>query len=491
MLRSKFLLSLPALLVGGALLWYMWMLTSAKFEWGGSSPDQQTLGQVQHIEQRAMEQYCTGVLKTPRGTWLVGRMEGGSRELELPATAMDLDALVYGKPTADKEPGEVRSFFGYGLGREPQVTYVSRLDDKGQFQLVARVGEAACLVASPDGATLFLLTGLDRPEGAAVSDPLSQKVVLRSDDQGQSWKWLPQGLFPKANSVAWNLKPYFHGRDEIWAWTSPQAGGDAEDDVSPMSSGVFYSADRGASSQEIFSDAPLLVDSAYASEHSGESGAWNDEPGSNGEVKSHVTQLDQQHAVIWISQRFMTQDPQHEERNLVFNVTTRARLQRQAGPWRVVAVEREDGPFIDELVESPDGQVIALLEPSGNGPTQVAQLDRQQLSWQMQGELPSVFAPLSSSSGLRESNFWAGRGALVINTHSRHHPPRWLYWGGEATVSAEGVFYSMDWGRSWRQLAVDGYLGSLGFDAVQDRLFWAKGNWYDSHDLGVYSYGLK
>jgi hypothetical protein len=36
-----------------------------------------------------------------------------------------------------------------------------------------------------------------------------------------------------------------------------------------------------------------------------------------------------------------------------------------------------------------------------------------------------------------------------------------------------------------------GYLGVLGLDAQHDRVAWAKGNWYDSTDLTVRTYGLK
>lgn len=46
-------------------------------------------------------------------------------------------------------------------------------------------------------------------------------------------------------------------------------------------------------------------------------------------------------------------------------------------------------------------------------------------------------------------------------------------------------------GRSWQHLAIDGYLGILGFQPAQDRVFWANGNWYDNNDGRIYSYGLR
>ncbi|MCC5680871.1 hypothetical protein, partial [Klebsiella pneumoniae] len=69
--------------------------------------------------------------------------------------------------------------------------------------------------------------------------------------------------------------------------------------------------------------------------------------------------------------------------------------------------------------------------------------------------------------------------------------PLWLYPDEEpASVSANAVYYSDDWGSSWRRLDIAGYLGVLVFDETHDRVFWARGNWYDSRDLGVQAYEL-
>ncbi|MCV6339760.1 hypothetical protein OFL47_24855, partial [Pseudomonas aeruginosa] len=68
-----------ALLVAGAIpLGFIWILTSAKFEIGGASPGESTVGKVENIDQRAMEQFCTGVRAPPprpRG----GGPRGGGR----------------------------------------------------------------------------------------------------------------------------------------------------------------------------------------------------------------------------------------------------------------------------------------------------------------------------------------------------------------------------------------------------------------------------
>ncbi|XVN15507.1 hypothetical protein QZH47_04035 [Pseudomonas corrugata] len=215
--RSKLLSTLFVALIVGAGLWYMWMIARAKLEWGGASPDQQQIGTVQDTRQRAATQYCTGVVVTPQGTWLVARMEGEAGQLEGSADSVNLDTVAYGKRDEDLEPEDSGAFASLLSGGGKETSFISRLDAQGRFQLVAHVSAAACLVASPDGASVFLLTGLDRPETAAP-DGVGQTVVFRSDDQGKRWTWLVNGWFPGADQLAWNLEPYFHGADEVWAW---------------------------------------------------------------------------------------------------------------------------------------------------------------------------------------------------------------------------------------------------------------------------------
>ncbi|WP_191486733.1 hypothetical protein [Pseudomonas sp. FEN] len=495
MSRSKLFIRLFVALFVGAGLWYMWIIASAKLDWGGGSPDRQQIGTLQDIRQRAMTQYCTGVVVTPRGTWLVGRLEGDAKKLQPAADVVDLDVVLHGKSVEDKDQESEGSgaFSGFLSRRDKETSFISRLDAQGQFQMVAHVSDAACLVASADGASVFLLTGLERPEVVgASSDDIRQTVIFRSDDQGKRWTWLAKGLFPKAAQLAWNLKPYFHGQDEVWAWGTPSGTDNesGEDKPGAIATGVFYSADRGASSTPIFAAESLLVPTEYARGKRPDIVEWRDSD-AYGEIQTYVTQLDAQRAFIWVSQRFWGRNPDSESGSLAINVTTRAQLQRKAGQWQVAAVRREDGLFIDALVENDVGRVIGLIDQGDHGQDVVAELDAAKLTWQPMGELPSVFAPLASDSRLRGGNFWVGQNSLLINTSSEHRPPRWLYWWSDAQISANGVFYSRDWGRSWQRLAIDGYLGILGFQGAQDRVVWAKGNWYNSNDVGVYSYGLR
>ncbi|SFA67396.1 hypothetical protein [Metapseudomonas otitidis] len=478
-------------------LGFIWIITSAKLELGGASPDEAVVGSVERIEQRAMEQYCTGVVATPRNTWLVGRMEGDRSEDE--AVGQDLGQLIRGekKPDDGDEPSTFTPFFG-GLSREAQTTYLSRLDEQGRFVQVARLDETACLVANADGSSLFLLTGVDRP-GKDPLEGLQQTVVLRSDDQGASWQVLPDGFFPEADNLAWSLKPYFHDADQVWTWATlpqsatPSAAYDYEPDtVADNRAGLYYSPDRGHTRQALAASENLLVGLDEIRKRAPADAEWGDSAGTFGTITPHVWQYDDDHAALWIGQSFLYGKPGGRYLDTPLFVTTRAELVREGGQWRIGPLRRDTGVLVEELVGTGQGQVYGVISREGERATEVAEWQRDSGTWQVNGTLPTPFWPLPASSGLR--GFLAGNGVLLANTDSRYEVPQWLYPtedGESARISADAVFYSRDGGRSWSRLAIAGYLGVLGLDRNQDQVFWAKGNWYDSNDRRIYRYGLK
>lgn len=447
---------------------YMGLLTRGKMEIGGASPDEQTLGIVADVSQRAMEQYCTGVVVTPAGTWLVARRERVAREeLDFARQAPDLSAELQGVATES-------------LSRDRQLSIISRLGANGRFEVVATLPEVACLRATPDGRRVFLLTGINRPGDAAGAR--AQTVVFRSDDQGRSWQWLKAGLFPQANWLAWNLVPYFYDNQSVWAWR--------DEDAEAPTSGLQHSADGGTTIEDIAASGPLLVTRDEILKFTVPGAKWGDSQGLQGDVKRHVVQLDADRAVLWVSQVFSyaVGDGLYLDHHV--RVTSRAELRREGGRWRMGPVQREHGVALEQLWDTHAGQVVAVLRDADGESAKTALLDKGTLAWQRQGPLPSAFGPLGTSvlHGLH-----VGRQAIVANVLSDHQVPRWLYpWGRDAaSVSGSAVFYSTDWGRSWSRLAIDGYLGVLGLDAGQDRVVWARGNWYDSRDLAVRSYGLR
>lgn len=440
-----------ALLIGLA-LWYIWIITSAKLEIGGASPDQQTLGTLQGVRPRAVSLDCTGVVVTAQGTWLVGRVENDYEPLAPSPERVDLNGLLEGESPSASE-----------------TTFVARLEANGIFKPVAQVSGSACLVANADGARMLLLTDLDRPR-----DSDGQKVVFRSDDQGKTWAWLEDGFFPDVNGVATNISPYFYGQDEVWAWRSA-------DDAEPQA-GVYYSADGGAHSTPISVTQPLAVTADYIRSQRADIKQWHD----SSDQLTHVLQVDAQRAFIWVSQRFWASHPDGKSGNLAVSVTTRAQLQRSEGKWQVDNIQRQNGLYISQLADNGNGRVIGLIDQGRHGQAVVAELNTTTLAWKPLGDLPSVFSPLNADTQAR--GLWVGRNSLLINTYSDHRPPPWLYWWGEASISADAVFYSLDWGQSWKRLAVDGYRGVRGFDGASDRVFWSKP--YGGDDTQVYSYGL-
>lgn len=496
-LRRSLIVPLAAVALAAVVpLGFIWIITSAKLELGGASPDEAVVGSVERIGQRAMEQYCTGVVATPRNTWLVGRMEGDRSEGD--AVGQDLGQLIRGEKKPDDEEEHSFTPFSSGFTQEAQATYLSRLDDQGRFVQVAHLDETACLVANADGSSLFLLTGVDRP-GKNPLEGLQQTVVLRSDDQGASWQVLPDGFFPEADDLAWSLKPYFHDADQVWAWATlpqsatPSAGyGYEPDTTADNRAGLYYSSDRGRTRQALVAPENLLVSLDEIRKRAPADAEWGDSAGTFGTITPHVWQYDDDHAALWIGQSFLYGKPGGDYLDTPLFVTTRAELVREGGQWRIGPLQRDTGVLVEELVGTGQGQVYGVISREGERTTEVAEWQRESASWQVNGELPSPFWPLQAFTGLRL--FLAGDGVLLANTDSRYHVPQWLSLkknGGSSRISADAVFYSRDGGRSWSRLAIAGYLGVLGLDRNQDQVFWANGNWYDSDDRRIYRYGLK
>lgn len=496
-LRRSLIVPLAAVALAAMVpLGFIWIITSAKLELGGASPDEAVVGSVERIGQRAMEQYCTGVVATPRNTWLVGRMEGDRSEGD--AVGQDLGQLIRGEKKPDDEEEHSFTPFSSAFTQEAQATYLSRLDDQGRFVQVAHLDETACLVANADGSSLFLLTGVDRP-GKDPLEGLQQTVVLRSDDQGASWQVLPDGFFPEADDLAWSLKPYFHDADQVWAWATlpqsatPSAGyGYEPDTTADNRAGLYYSPDRGRTRQALVAPENLLVSLDEIRKRAPADAEWGDSAGTFGTITPHVWQYDDDHAALWIGQSFLYGKPGGDYLDTPLFVTTRAELVREGGQWRIGPLQRDTGVLVEELVGTGQGQVYGVISREGTHATEVAKWQRENASWQVNGELPSPFWPLQAFTGLRL--FLAGDGVLLANTDSRYHVPQWLSLkknGGSSRISADAVFYSRDGGRSWSRLAIAGYLGVLGLDRNQDQVFWANGNWYDSDDRRIYRYGLK
>lgn len=475
---------LPALAVVLAALalplYYPWVIASAKLELGGSLPDKAILGSVENVRLRAAEQYCTGVVPAGDTLWLVSRLERDGDEH--PPGNLRLEEI--GRDTASPAEGSA----GYswpGSLRSTSYSRLQRLDQDGQFQQTASLDETFCLLASPSGRSLFAMTGLDRPQ----QDQSYQTQVYRSDDSGASWQRLERPFMNPAQSLAWNMRLHFHGDDEVWSVDQPAPPGWDSVDNQPAT-GLAYSADGGRTAQVIRHPTSLLVSLKDARKRAPIEANWGDYNGEHGRIETQFVQLSAEEAVYWVSQSFMYGPQGGPYLDTILYFSNRIRLQRLDSGWQITEVERTDGELLAELGQSPDGRIIGVLY-NDDKQSRVAELDPQTLHWTTTGALPSPFSPFSSSTHLRD--FRVGKNTLLAVVAAGHEVPHWLTPGSDdaAHISANAVYYSRNWGRSWKKLAIDGYLGVVGFHPEHDRVYWADGNWYNSDDLNIYQTNLR
>ena len=186
-----------ALLVAGAIpLGFIWILTSAKFEIGGASFGESTVGKVENIDQRAMEQFCTGVRATPAGTWLVGRREVGRDEQALPEGVIDLDLVAAAQPREEESEPHLFNFLNGMLlsGGDPETTYVSRL---GATACSTKWRGSARPPAWKSRRTVPASSCSPACGAGKDNGQRERTVVLRSDDQGKSWRRLEEASWPR------------------------------------------------------------------------------------------------------------------------------------------------------------------------------------------------------------------------------------------------------------------------------------------------------
>ena len=114
----------------------------------------------------------------------------------------------------------------------------------------------------------------------------------------------------------------------------------------------------------------------------------------------------------------------------------------------------------------------------------LAALNKESKQLDIIGSLPSPFDPLPSWVGIRENLVQQKGNCSECDVRSRG-PQKLIYPWSSASISADAVYYTLDLGRSWKQLKVPGYLGVLGVNSNSDELYWSTGNWYDAKDLDI------
>lgn len=413
-----------------------------------------------------MSQYCAGIVSTPQATWLVGQVEESLADVVQENRSVSQVANL-----AKLVPLEENSY----QSSRPMVSFISKLNPQGEFQLIAVVPEAACLHTNLTGDKVYLLTGLDVKNPDRTLGP-KQTAVLRSEDQGKTWQWMKNGFLPKADWQAWSMNPVFTGKNEVWAAGLDDFGfGLMGEDTSRFS--LHYSADGGLHSAQVPLPENMWLTPADMKKDLPAGHAWAEEHYSD--LMLQVTPVTANQAVLWLSQRFIAYKGRQYVKTV--QVTSSVVLDRQRQQWKAQPLRRQTGLFIEAIRNAPE-KTVALLRPAGADAPQVATLNRSTLSWEVQGEVPGPFTPARGWTHIRE--FHVSQKALVVNV------------GGEVaimgkTLDDDAVFYSLNWGKTWNRLKMPGYLGLMGLDYVKNRVFWSPGEWYESLDPQIYTYDLK
>lgn len=486
--RTKLVIGALLLL---AMLLYFGTIVRARSN-AGATPAEDSAGSLAFVKQRAMEQFCTGVVETPKATWLAGYASGdvaSSFTTDPSKPVVLIDALLGEGANQDADSGFSMLT---GLRREEGTTFISRRNAEGHFELKAVVGERACLLAHPSGSPVFLLTGLKRPPADNPDNPneptTDQLAVFRSDDQGETWHWLREGLFPQAEHVAWSLRPGFFGKSDMWVF------GDAADtnmglDEAPTPGAIYHSRDLGRTVETIAAPAEMRLPLTGFAPHLPQGTEIAESLGD--ELKRYVFQVSADRAFAWTSQRVMYAHPEASLTSGLVCTIAMTELSQRDGRWLAGEVKREFGACLRRVQQRPDGGLVGVLAHPDQERDEIAEFDVAEQSWKPVGALPNPFWPLPGSS--RVDSILVGQHAIVVSVMASHTVPTWLtpFRDEPAEIDANAAFYSLDGGRSWTRIGLPGYLGVMGLDPNSDRVYGAHGNWYDDPDLTVRVFSLK
>lgn len=471
-----------------AICFYFAILIIAKQQLFGNAPTKNKFATVEKPVQIAMQQYCTGIFTTPQNTWLISRDENGYYSYDRPKTSFNLNSLLPPKE-------ELSAMSRYlGIREDKSITYISKLDTYGKFQEVARLDGTACLVAPPDGKNLLLLTDVNTPY---KPEEQHQFAVLRSDDQGKSWFWQKEGFFMPVYFQAWTLRPTIYNSENTWIWKE-----DLEDNVGKKTylglevqkpSGLYFSADLGKTTETIITSAPLYLSLQDLKTKAPKDVEWQNQE--TGDVAAFITQWEENQATLWVSQTYRYSKPSSIYIDGAVHTTAQVKLQRIEGHWKMMEVKHLNGVAINHLNQNGQGQFIAIQSFDDNKREQVAVLNKNDLSWKIQGALPQPFSPFNDSTSTQYA--WATGNSLIISTVSSHQiyrillPSTWFDPKEIADVTAFSTYVTYDLGKSWHKLAIEAPNGVFGVNQKTNQAFWTDGAWYSNTDLNIYAHALK
>ncbi|MYZ41680.1 hypothetical protein [Schauerella aestuarii] len=509
-----------------------WKLAGSNLGIAGGTPGMAVTGKLGDARWRNMEQWCTGVVDTAHGTWLVGRNETSADEAAyVPKGTPDLSQLL------NEDDAATQSRRGGMFGSRPVLTTLARLQDDGAFKIVATVPDVACLVVSPVSDTLFLFTGMDRPESASSTEP-QQTVVFRSTNHGASWEWMKSGFMSNVESLAWDVKPTFTSERNVWAWgNEPPSeedesagawGADESDDSSEsaesagsaksvesaesstsldsstssdsssasLSNGetariptaLFFSDDQGATANVVYGPEPLIAPASYLKKLTGQPTA-DFSNRRDMDQERFVVQIDDTHAYAWASE-FMWYRVGEDSHRLM--LTTRAELSRSTpqGEWQITTITRQPDVRVAHLSTSLDGRTYAVLQDRDG--EWLAKLDPQTGEWIERQRTPALLPAWMAENRTTARYFWSNGDYQVVSEWGDTVVSRLLipFMKERAEIQTDAHFYTRDGGRTWHQLAIPGYLGMMGLSPRSSKVYWSKGNAYSDDEALQWEYDL-
>lgn len=470
-----------------AICFYLAILIIAKQQLRGEQPDKKLFATIDKPVQRAHQQSCTGITITPHSTWLVSRDDSEYYTYDRPSHSFDLNSLLPSKEAKSK----AESYFGFKEDKD--ITYISKLDQNGKFQEIARLNGTACLVSPPSGENILLLTDVETPYN--IDEP-HQFAVLRSDDQGETWQWQKEGFFMPVYFQAWTFNPTFYNSQNTWLWSEKSEDKEGHSiylgHEAGKPSGLNFSSDLGKTIEKIQASAPILVQLKDIKHQAPKNIEFLNPELSD--VKAYVTQWQDHQAILWVSQTYNYTSPYS---NYIEGVRTTAKvkLQRVNDHWQMGEIQHIDGVAIENIVHTSNGQFIAIQSVDNQKQDQIAELEKSNLSWKVHGKLPQPFSPFNDSTSAQY--VWATKNSLIISMVSNHQfyrilrPFKWFSSESAGDVSAFSTYASTDLGKSWHKLAIEAPNGVLGVNQKTNQIFWADGAWYSNKDLNIYADTLK
>jgi hypothetical protein len=340
---------------------------------------------------------------------------------------------------------------------------ISRLEQGKPMRDLAYFDGEFSLLVSPDSKTLVLFTDVDVPN----QKYWQQDAIFRSDDQGETWRWLKEGFFPEIDRIGNPMGFYMHGTRELWRWRNYSSPDDDKKNPDPATwsyrrkaenlyTELYYSPDFGENVETIPISNTLFPPLG--------------EKNLERIISPYVVQLSPDWAIIWLSQEIY---PKKKPRSASY-ITTKIELRRVDNRWRMQAPQHFEGMAITALHETGNRVVAAMILDNDEEDAGIVEFDPEQQTWKRISEPPNPFFPLSSSKSLH--TLLLGEKVLFLGAGFGYNA-RWLFpfsWfddhNSKIIYAPFFPYYSLDQGRSWRQLAIE----PMAFQPEEGRIFWVQ-----------------